>query len=50
MTLRRLGLQGKIVLIIAVAVISVVAVSTYIALLASGVLLIVGTTLFKKDA
>ncbi len=33
MTLRRLGLQGKIVLIIAVAVISVVAVSTYIAML-----------------
>lgn len=33
MTFRRLGLQGKIVLIIAVAVISVVAVSTYIAML-----------------
>ncbi|MEJ2008123.1 MAG: ATP-binding protein, partial [Acidobacteriota bacterium] len=33
MTLRRLGLQGKIVLIIAVAVISVVGVSTYIAML-----------------
>jgi len=33
MTLRRLGLQGKIILIIAVAVISVVAVSTYIAML-----------------
>ena len=33
MTLRRLGLQGKIVLIIAVAVVSVVAVSTYIAML-----------------
>ena len=33
MTLRRLGLQGKIVLIIAVAVISVAAVSTYIAML-----------------
>lgn len=33
MTYRRLGLQGKIVLIIAVAVISVVAVSTYIAML-----------------
>lgn len=33
MTLRRLGLQGKIILIIAVAVMSVVAVSTYIAML-----------------
>lgn len=33
MTFRRLGLQGKIVLIIAVAVVSVVAVSTYIAML-----------------
>ena len=33
MTLRRLGLQGKIILIIAVAVVSVVAVSTYFAML-----------------
>ena len=33
MTLRRLGLQGKVVLIIALAVISVVGVSTYIAML-----------------
>jgi two-component system, NtrC family, sensor kinase len=33
MTFRRLGLQGKVVLIIAVAVVSVVAVSTYIAML-----------------
>ncbi len=33
MTLRRLGLQGKIILIIALAVISVVSVSTYIAML-----------------